>query len=168
MRWKRSERKIRVLMSLGPGRFWRLSIEKRQWNAWNGTWSPVYMPSVCTVCTACMKGVCVCVRVFRETGYEGEAGNVQRRQRRKICSILQCDVRRNCTKCGSVLLALSMSVYANWWSHPTTPYRHWSLPWEMLLKCSPAENKQYIQKYWLTPYSNCYARHYCYWCSFKL
>ena len=59
--------------------------------------------------------VCVCVRVFREAGYEGEAGNVQRRQRRVICSIcLQCDVRRICTKCGSVLLALSMSVYANW------------------------------------------------------
>ena len=31
----------------------------------------------CTVCTACMKGVCVCVRVIREAGYEGEAGNVQ-------------------------------------------------------------------------------------------
>ena len=33
--------------------------------------------SVSTVCTACMKGVWVCVRVFREAGYEREAGNVQ-------------------------------------------------------------------------------------------
>ena len=38
---------------------------------------PLCIQSVCTVCTACMKGVCVCVRVFREAGYEGEAGNVQ-------------------------------------------------------------------------------------------
>ena len=50
-----------------------------QRNACNGTWSPAYIQSVSTICTACMKGVCVCVRVFREAGYEGEAGNVQYR-----------------------------------------------------------------------------------------
>ena len=47
-------------------------------------------------------------------------------------------------KCGSVLLALSMSVYANWRSHPlhrtvVDPYH------VMLLDFSPAENKQRIQ-----------------------
>ena len=78
------------------------------------------IPCVHTVGLHCLYSlhegcVCLCVRVFREARYEGEAGNVQHRERRIICSsCLQCDVRRTCTKCGSALLALSMSVYANW------------------------------------------------------
>jgi len=146
MRWNRSERKIAFLMSLGPGIFWRLSIEKRQWNAWNGTWSLcTYRRSALSVLLAWR--VCVCVRArVSWAGYEGEAGNVQRRQRRIICSIcLQWYGRSTCTICGSVLLALSMSLHANWWSHPTTPFRPRSLPREMLLKFSPAENKQHIK-----------------------
>ena len=57
LRWKRNTAKIRVLTPLGPSRFLRLSIEKRQWNAWNGTWSPVGQH-----CLYCLHEGCVGVR----------------------------------------------------------------------------------------------------------
>ena len=37
---------------------------------------PVYIQSACTVCTACTR-VCVRACPSRESGHEGEAGNVQ-------------------------------------------------------------------------------------------